>query len=818
MRLSRLPLLLLASPLAAQAQATASPQAPAIPQAPSASDTPAQPVQLVWGDFDADGLDDAVSISPAGELTLLRNTGDGTFEDATIAAGLDALEPAGAVRFALFGDYDGDEKVDLFLGTAAGSPHLLQNQGGFFLDVTAESGITAQGPHRAAHWTDYDGDERLDLHLIAARENTLFHALEGGGFEAIALPFAPGAPLAPQTGGTPGAVIDRSGAGLDAAPAAGEGAASADRPGSGAIPRPSTSVTSTGSIDADGPTSASDPESALACALSVVDANGGGCLEASATATLGMLYPLSDKLFVEEATGNVGIGVTTPDARLAIGGVGSVDGAKLLGFEESAGVSSFWLESGFSGSGGDNFLRMNSLLDDSMTWTAGGNVGIGTTSPQKPLHLDSDEQWPFRITGDFLPGIQMWNQTLGSSWAIYHDDDDSLNFRDSTTGATRMVVRGDSGNVGIGTTTPSDNLHVNFTSGFGHGMQLSGDDPAILLENTGPGGHDYSVYVQNDKFQIRDAASNTPRLTVDTTGNVGIGSTTPDATLMVGGVGGVDGTRMLGFGEASTESAFFFESGFAPFGGDNFVSFSENGGADLMTWKANGNVGIGTTTPEVLLDVAGRGRIGGAGSAPTSGEGIEFLVTQGRGQVFAMDRDTGTPMPLSLQEPGGNVGIGTSNPTKRLDVNGEAIVDVLTIRGGADLVEGFDSSDGELEPGTVVVIDPENAGALTTSREAYDFKVAGVVSGAGGVDAGLHLGQDGVLDGDTKVAMTGRVYVKCSAENGAIQPGDRLTTASIAGHAMKATDGPRSDGAVIGKAMSSLAGGTGLVLVLVNLQ
>ena len=80
------------------------------------------------------------------------------------------------------------------------------------------------------------------------------------------------------------------------------------------------------------------------------------------------------------------------------------------------------------------------------------------------------------------------------------------------------------------------------------------------------------------------------------------------------------------------------------------------------------------------------------------------------------------------------------------------------------------------------------------------------------------MGQDGVLDGDTLVAMSGRVYVRCSAENGAIQPGDLLTTANVAGHAMKATDTELAFGAVIGKAMTSLDAGTGLVLVLVNLQ
>ena len=163
----------------------------------------------------------------------------------------------------------------------------------------------------------------------------------------------------------------------------------------------------------------------------------------------------------------------------------------------------------------------------------------------------------------------------------------------------------------------------------------------------------------------------------------------------------------------------------------------------------------------------------------------------------------------------GFVGIGTATPTERLDVAG-----AIRIR-GADIVEGFDSSSGEIiEAGTVVSIDPTpgQEGRLRPSSEAYDSKVAGVVSGAGGLPYGMSLAYDGQFGGDTKVAMTGRVYVKCSAEGGPIRPGDLLTTAALDGHAMKASDRDRAHGTVIGKAMSTLGGETGLVLVLVNLQ
>ena len=150
--------------------------------------------------------------------------------------------------------------------------------------------------------------------------------------------------------------------------------------------------------------------------------------------------------------------------------------------------------------------------------------------------------------------------------------------------------------------------------------------------------------------------------------------------------------------------------------------------------------------------------------------------------------------------------------------SGRITTEVLEITGGADLVESFDTGASICTPGSVVVIDPERPGELTLSTRAYDSRVAGIVSGAGDVRPGLHMGQTGVASGDTPVALTGRVYVKACAENGPIRPGDLLTTSSRAGHAMRATDATASFGAILGKAMGALEGESGLVLVLVSLQ
>jgi hypothetical protein len=68
------------------------------------------------------------------------------------------------------------------------------------------------------------------------------------------------------------------------------------------------------------------------------------------------------------------------------------------------------------------------------------------------------------------------------------------------------------------------------------------------------------------------------------------------------------------------------------------------------------------------------------------------------------------------------------------------------------------------------------------------------------------------------VALTGRVYALADATESPIAPGDLLTTSATPGHCMKVTDPQKAFGAVIGKAMTGLQEGQGLILVLVSLQ
>jgi len=157
----------------------------------------------------------------------------------------------------------------------------------------------------------------------------------------------------------------------------------------------------------------------------------------------------------------------------------------------------------------------------------------------------------------------------------------------------------------------------------------------------------------------------------------------------------------------------------------------------------------------------------------------------------------------------------------RAQVQGTAEVEILQIVGGADVAEPFEVSGArKAEPGMVLSIDPDRPGKLRVAQGVYDRTVAGIVSGAGGVNPGLTLQHKGTqADGMVPVALTGRVWVWCDADaNGSIQPGDLLTSSDTAGNAMRVSDFDRAHGAIVGKAMTSLDDGRGLVLVLVSLQ
>lgn len=132
--------------------------------------------------------------------------------------------------------------------------------------------------------------------------------------------------------------------------------------------------------------------------------------------------------------------------------------------------------------------------------------------------------------------------------------------------------------------------------------------------------------------------------------------------------------------------------------------------------------------------------------------------------------------------------------------------------GGGDYAENFASED-DVEPGTVLVIG--DLGLLTPCQTDYDTRASGVVSGAGSLSPGSIMQGQTDTEHKVTVALAGQVYAKADATYGAISIGDLLTTSPTKGYAMRVDDRGRAVGAIIGKALSSLDSGTGLVRMMV---
>lgn len=231
----------------------------------------------------------------------------------------------------------------------------------------------------------------------------------------------------------------------------------------------------------------------------------------------------------------------------------------------------------------------------------------------------------------------------------------------------------------------------------------------------------------------------------------------------------------------------------------------------VMALSPWGAVGIGNSNPQSMLDIAGQDGLSIRGYQPF----LTLWDTESGGNARAAIQNVNGELDLETY---GYLSNTNGNGWARLSDSGNWSVATLTIRGGADLAEPFDVADDQVAKGCVMVIDPENPGRLKVSEQPYDRRVAGVVSGAGGVHPGISLHHEGVLDGSQNIALSGRVYVLADATNGQIQPGDLLTTSATPGHAMRAADATKAQGAILGKAMTGLKEGRGLVLVLVSLE
>ena len=452
----------------------------------------------------------------------------------------------------------------------------------------------------------------------------------------------------------------------------------------------------------------------------------------------------------------------------------------------------------------------------------------------------------------------------GGGWGLTGNagTNSSANFI-GTTDANPVVVRtnnaerfriGSDGEVGIGTTNPLAKLHV---AAAGEVIRLQGlaadklNRAAMTFtdvnqKQTGGVGdvrwQDFSAWFWSEYGDVVLTANNSvaaKELRLSTDGTVSVptldvagGAAFQGNHIYVRNPGAPAGSQTWGIAVDTASGQFTLgqSSLDVPPPGLSLKTapFKIQAGAPSSSLQiaSNGMVGIGTNAPQAKLHVAAAGeviRLQGLAADPNLNRAFMTFVDVNGKQTGYMGDVRWQDYSVHLGSEYGDVVLTANNSVSgkelRLGTDGTVSVPVLQIMGGADLAENFNATDVvKPEPGTVMVIDDKNEGKLKASASAYDKKVVGIVSGAGDIKTGMTLQQNEVLEGDLPVTLVGRVYCKAEAINGAIQAGDLLTTSTMPGYCMKASDNARANGAIIGKAMTGLKAGKGLVLVLVNLQ